>query len=257
MKSQRWQLSKSNSYSSSMLHYRNPWIVIWWSLALPGFGHFIVQSYLFGFILMSFEYLTNTMANLNLSIYYSMLGEFDKAREVLDGCILVYITVYIYAVWDSYQRCVSLNKTYQLAYRQKENIKPMHVSTFEINPLGKKKPLLSLIWAFLMPVTPFIYSQRLPAVVFGFFWWSIILYFSSLLDGVIYTFIGDFQQAKAVLDPQWLLYIPSILGFCMFNSYQYTVENNKLFELAQSRFFKENYQEGCLNDLYKYKQGAN
>jgi hypothetical protein len=64
---QRRMISISNSTTSNQLHFKKPWVVLWWSLAFPGFGHLMINSYIWGFFLISFEYLVNTISYINLS----------------------------------------------------------------------------------------------------------------------------------------------------------------------------------------------
>jgi hypothetical protein len=250
---QRRAISSVNANTANQMHFRNPWIVAWWSIAFPGFGHFMTNNYLFGFFLMSFEYIVNHVSKVNLSIFYTFIGQFEKAKEVLHpGYCLLYIVVYIFSIWDSYRRCVDLNQVYQLAYAQNVKSKPLQFSPMEINALTQKKPVIALLWSSFMPVLGYIYLHRLPAVLFGMFWWSVVLYFSHLLEGFYFSALGNFEKAKSLMDPQWLLYIPSIYAFAMYDSYAKTVENNKLFEMEQSQYLKHNYKNSpSLDGMYK------
>lgn len=248
---QRYYISKVNSITSNQLHYRNPYIVAWWSFTFPGFGHYMVGSYLWGFIFMSFEYMINTLANINTSIYFTMTGDFENAKEIINHrWFLLYIVTFVFAIWDSYRRAIGLNKTFDLAYRETKSIDPFHFSCVEINVLGKKLPWAAMVWAFLMPSIGYIYLQRLWAFLFGATWWFVVLYNSHMLEGVYFTAIGNFDEAKKILDPQWLLYLPSTYVFVIYNSYQFAVENNKHFKIYQSRYLKQEYQHTGLNCLF-------
>ncbi|MBC7765276.1 MAG: hypothetical protein H7Y41_02240 [Hyphomonadaceae bacterium] len=55
--------------------------------------------------------------------------------------------------------------------------------------------------------------------------------------------MGNFSQAILVADPEWLLFLPSLYGFVLFDCYANTVEYNKLFEFEQARFLRDNYQD--------------
>ncbi|CAG7645783.1 hypothetical protein ACFQI7_26130 [Paenibacillus allorhizosphaerae] len=251
MKQTRRNIVSSSPFSSNTLSFKSPWIVFWWSAAFPGFGHILVNSYIWGFFLMVFEYTANTLSKINSAIYFTMTGQFETAKDIIEWrYFLVYSTVYVFAMWDSYRRCVDLNKVYQLAYRDSPAIKPFHFTSLELNFLEKKKPGLALIWSFLLPPLGYIYLQRIPAALFSFIWWGTILHCSHVLEGVHYTALGQFAQAKSILDFQWLLYIPSIYGFSLYDSYTKTVENNLIFEIELSRFLKQTYQQGSLDELY-------
>ncbi|MCD8511771.1 MAG: hypothetical protein LRY73_19240 [Bacillus sp. (in: Bacteria)] len=136
----RRKIAVHNPYSSNTLHFKYPLLVAWWSLAFPGFGHFMVNSYLFGFFLMSVEFLLNNIAQINTAIYYSMIGDFEQGKEVINlKYFFVYIPLYIFTVWDSYRRGTELNQEFQLAYKDiSQSIKPFQFSMFEVNPLRKK-----------------------------------------------------------------------------------------------------------------------
>jgi hypothetical protein len=54
--------------------------------------------------------------------------------------------------------------------------------------------------------------------------------------------LGDFKQAKSVLDMQWLLNMPSVYFFAMYDAYANTVANNKLYDWEQSKFLKRQYE---------------
>lgn len=104
---------------TTQVHLRNPYIIGWWSAAFPGFGHLLLSKYLRGFVLFIWEVVVNVNSNINLAMIYSFQGEIDKAKEILDTrWLLIYIPVYIFAIWDSYRTTVDLNKIYVLAERR-------------------------------------------------------------------------------------------------------------------------------------------
>jgi hypothetical protein len=88
-----------------------------------------------------------------------------------------------------------------------------------------------------------LYSHRLPTGFFVLTWWIVITYFSHILEAMYFTAIGEFSQAIIIADPQWLLFMPSLFGFTIYDSYTNTVEYNKLFEIEQEQFLKDNYQD--------------
>jgi hypothetical protein len=96
-------------WSNNFLKLTNPWIVAWWSAAFPGFGYLLIGDFLLGFILMLFELAVNTMANLNNSIFYSMIGDFEQAKEVLDKkWLLTYMAVYVFAVLTAIEELLNI-----------------------------------------------------------------------------------------------------------------------------------------------------
>jgi hypothetical protein len=85
----------------------------------------------------------------------------------------------------------------------------------------------------------------IPRILVAFFiliWWILIIYLSSALPAVHFTMLGQFDHARAIADHQWLLNIPSIYFFAMYDSYVNAVESNKLFDWEQAKFLKKEYQ---------------
>jgi hypothetical protein len=93
-----------------------------------------------------------------------------------------------------------------------------------------------------MPGVGQLYIHRILTAAFTLTWWIAILYLSRVLPAIHYTFTGNFEQAKAVADPQWLLNISSVYFFAVYDAYTNTVENNKLFDWEQTKFLKRDYQ---------------
>jgi hypothetical protein len=54
--------------------------------------------------------------------------------------------------------------------------------------------------------------------------------------------MGNFAQAIAIADPQWLLFLPSIYVYAVHDSYVNTIHYNQLCEQEQQRFLIDNYQ---------------
>jgi hypothetical protein len=232
------------SWSNNFLKLTNPWIIAWWSAAFPGFGYILVGDFVLGFILMMFELAVNTLANINSSIFYSMIGDFDQAKEVIDKkWFLAYMAIYVFAIYDSYRRAIEYNKAYILAYREKKQ----DLNFFDIAPLGighldKVSPANSVIWAALSSGISSMYFKNIPNLVFSLFWIGVLSYKSKLLEGIYYSFILDFTKAKSVLDPQWFLFFPSVYVFVLYHTYLTNIYSNKSYDLTLSRFLKKNFQ---------------
>ncbi|MFC0471762.1 hypothetical protein ACFFHM_14970 [Halalkalibacter kiskunsagensis] len=229
---------------TTQLHLRNPYIIAWWSAAFPGFGHLLLSKYLRGYTLFLWEILINVMANLNLSMVYSFTGNIEMAKEVLDPrWFLLYIPVYLFAIWDSYRTAVDMNKIYILAERENADFSTYSIGALEVNYLDKRRPLMAVIWSLFMPGMGQLYIHRIVTGAFSLIWIIVFVYFSKLLIAVHLLFLGEIAQATEVVDPQWLLFIPSLYGFSIYDSYINTVENNKLFESEQRKFLSNNYQK--------------
>lgn len=242
---------------TSQLHLRNPYVIAFWSVAFPGMGHLLLSKYLRGFLLFIWEVIVNYKAHVNLLILYSFLGQFEKAKQVVDiQWLSFYIPAYLFAVWDSYRTTIDLNHAYILAAREDAEIEPFKIGTMEINYLDKRKPWVAAIWSLLVPGGGQLYIHRLINAFFILTWWIVICLNAEFLPSVHYTLLGDFQRAKLVLDMQWLLNIPSVYFFSMYDAYTNTVENNKLFDWEQSKFFNREYQNSSfIVPLKKHVRG--
>jgi hypothetical protein len=228
---------------TTQLHLRPPAVIAAWSVMFPGLGHLLLSKYLRGFLLFIWEVVINYKAQINLLILYSFLGDFEKAKEVVDiRWMMLYIPTYIFAIWDSYRTAVDLNHTYILAAREDAEVKAFQISSMEINYLDKRTPWVATVWSLLIPGSGQLYIHRLVTAFFVVVWWIFIAYHSKLLPAIHYTLLGDFSQTKAVLDMHWFLNVPSVYFFAMYDSYVNTVENNKLYDWEQARFLKRNYE---------------
>ncbi|KAA0548406.1 hypothetical protein FZW96_07475 [Bacillus sp. BGMRC 2118] len=236
--------------STVQLHLKNPYIVAFFSFSYPGFGHLLQHRYLTATVLILWELFINNMAQINLGIFYSLLGDFDKAKEVLEErWLMLYVGIYFLGIWDSYRTTVDMNKQYILADREDVPLdSPLILGSSGINYLDKRNPVLALIWSALVPGLGHLYLHK---VIIGFFIFGYtvaILYFGHIPKGVILSLLGDFQRAKEVMNIQWLMYLPSIYIFILYDAYTSAVEYNKLFEKEMTTFLRTYYQ----NTFFKF-----
>lgn len=240
---QRRPIGIMNAISTNFIHLRNPYVIAWWSATFPGFAHISLGSYISGFLLFSCEMLVNFQSRLNMAILYSFTGRFDMAKEILNNrWLLLYAPVFIYCIWNGYQLTCDLNKLSILATRNESKIDPERITFYEINALDRRVPWVSTAWTFLTPGLGHLYTHRTPTAFFLLIWWIAVCYLSHVLQSIQYTALGLFEEAKAVLDPQWLIYMPSILGFALYDVYVNTVEYNRLFDREQSKMLEKEYQ---------------
>ncbi|MDX5473916.1 MAG: hypothetical protein LPK00_00135 [Bacillaceae bacterium] len=233
-----------SAVGTTQLHLRNPYIIAWWSAAFPGFGHLLLSKYSRGYALFLWEILVNNMANINLAMVYSFTGNIELAKEVLEPrWMLLYIPVYIYAIWDSYRTSVDMNKVFLLAERENADFNSYTIGALEINYLDKRRPIMAIIWSLFTPGLGQLYIHRVITAIFTMAFMILFVYFSNVLVAIHYLFLGEIGLATQVMDPQWLLFIPSHLGFGVYDSYVNTVENNKLYESEQRKFLIEKYQK--------------
>lgn len=240
---QRRPKAVASSISTNFLHLRNPFVIAWWSAAFPGFGHISLGNYVIGFLLFSWEMLVNTQSELNTAIVYSFTGRFEMAKEIVNNrWLLLYAPVWVFCIWSSYCLTVDLNKISVLADRNHSPIDATSLSFFEINSLEKRIPWVSVVWTVLTPGLGHLYCHRIPTAFFILIWWIAISYMSHILQAFQYTALGDFEQAKAVLNPEWFLYLPSIMGFAVYDVYVNTIEYNRLFDREQANYLIREYQ---------------
>ncbi len=241
--SSRRQVAYLSVLGTTQLHLRNPYVIAWWSASFPGLGHILLSKYLRGFLLFIWEVVININAHLNQAILYTFTGKIQLAKEVLDiRWLLLYNAVYIFSIWDSYRTTNDINNNYILAAREDAKIETFKISSLEVNYLDKRNPWVAALWSLLMPGVGQLYIHRLITASFTLIWWIAILYNSNALSAIYFTFIGDFQQAKVVLDGHWALNISSVYMFSMYDAYTNTVENNKLFDWEQAKFLRSEYQ---------------
>jgi TM2 domain-containing membrane protein YozV len=233
-----------STLGTTQLHLRNPYIIAWWSAAFPGFGHLLLSKYLRGYALFIWEIFVNNMAHINQAMVLSFTGNIEMAKDVLDPrWTLMYIPVYIFAIWDSYRTTVDLNRVFLLAERENADFNTYIISALEINYLDKRRPLNAIVWSVFTPGLGQLYIHRVLTAIFTMIFMIVFVYFSKFLVAIHYLFIGEISQATQVINPQWFLFMPSHYGFSIYDSYVNTVENNKLFESEQRKYLKENYQQ--------------
>jgi|SRR5690625_3442999 len=78
--------------------------VLFWSIALPGFGQLLNRKYVKGIVLIILEVMINIKGNVNIVIMNSFLGETKLAIEQANFLwLMFYPCVYLFAIWDAYR----------------------------------------------------------------------------------------------------------------------------------------------------------
>lgn len=78
--------------------------VLFWSIALPGFGQLLNRKYIKGIILILLEFIINVMGNINKVIVLSFHGRIEEAIVEADYLwIMFYPCLYFFAIWDAYR----------------------------------------------------------------------------------------------------------------------------------------------------------
>lgn len=231
-----------SEFNTTQIHFRNPLIVAFWSMMSPGLGYFMQDRTLKALITVIWGIAININSKINLAIVYSLTGQFDMAKKAIDTrWFILFIAVYLYGIWDGYRGTVDLNKQYILADQEDAKLTPFTMAVFDCNFLDKRNPWAGVIWSALMPGLGYLYLHKVIAGFFMVAWSILVLYMSHFLQAVHFTMIGEFLQAKAILDMQWMLFLPSAYIFVIYDCYTSAVENNKLFEKEQSKFLRDNY----------------
>jgi len=234
------------SYSLNSFHLRKPWVIAWWSLTFPGFGHIACGSMAKGIFVFVGEAIINEMANINLAIMYSFTGEFAKAKNILDTqWLLLYCGILVFSIWDSYRIAIDFNKLSVLADREYALINPTKIGPASINGLEKRNPWISVVWSLLIPGIGQLYIAETIKAVFLMVVSLSVIVASNALSAIIHTAVGDFQQAKAVLNWQLFINIPSFYGFAAWDAYVNAVEINKLFDIEQAQYFRNTFQNAA------------
>ncbi len=246
-----------NSLGTTQLQLKNPYVIAFWSLLFPGAGHIMLCKYMRGYLLFFWEIFINYQAHINLALLYSFTGRFEMTKDILNiNWVLFYIPTYFFAVWDSYRSTIELNHQYTLAAREDAEVKIFNIGLFDINYVDKRIPWHSAIWSALMPGLGDALINRLPATLLIVIAFITIGTLAHLLPAIHYTLLGQFDSAKAVINPQWFLNIPSIYFFAIASAYSKTVYYNTLFDWEQSKFLKKHYENKDFKMPFKKTDGG-
>lgn len=239
----RRQVAVSGTWNTIQLDLRNPYTITFWSIAYGGLGHILLDRYFRGFILISAEIVFNSLSHLNLAIFYTLTKHFDLARQILDSrWLMLYMGVYCFAILDSYRETMVINNTYRLADRENAEIKNFVINSNSFNILNSISPWTVMLCSAVMPGTGCFLIQRMNRALYLMLVWTFISYLSGVYPALIYTMAGQFDLAKSVLNMQWVLNIPSIWFFGVYEAYNCALENNKLYRRAQHQFLRREYQ---------------
>ncbi|UJF35301.1 hypothetical protein [Paenibacillus hexagrammi] len=235
----RYAKGKISVFGINSVYPRIPWMAAWWAAAFPGFGHMFIGKYLQGFVLIIWELVVNGQAHLNMGIALSFLGRFDEAKAQIDqNWALLYVAVYAYSIWDSYRSAVEINKSHVLSEIEDAPIAPSDVTFFEVIILDKKNPWVGMLWSTLSPGLGQLYGGSTIVGTFILAWWIFVCYKAVAVRTWLYSFLGDFNSAAAIVDWQWFLFLPSMYAFAIYQAYTSVNENNTLFDIEQIRHLR-------------------
>ncbi|WP_309122578.1 hypothetical protein [Paenibacillus sp.] len=239
----RRYIANVNLMGTTQLHLRNPYTIACWSLAFPGFGHLLLNKYLRGFALVLWELFINQKIHLNLAMVHSFNGNFQAAKEVLEPKYMaMYIPVYLFAVWDSYRSTIDVNKQFIIARGENKPLSTFSISPLGLNYLDKRKPWISAAWAVTIPSLGQLYQHQILSAAFFLTATIVLMENSNLLLAIHYLILGDLEHSNAVLNAQWLMYLPSFYFYSIYESYTSAVENNKLFDREMRTYLVQHFQ---------------
>ncbi|GGH77109.1 hypothetical protein [Pullulanibacillus pueri] len=244
----RYPKIELRSFDSNYLRKTHPLMALWWNMAMPGAGHLMIGKIDKGFFLFIWEFLFNTQANINTAIVYSCTGRFELAKATLDTrWFFLYIGVYVFTFWDAYRLATEMNNFARLS--QKDHIPLAHfkLSVIDINYLLKVNKWIPVLWSAVVPGLGHIYLRHYMVGGILFSCFVMTTYQSRLLDGIYFTVLGDFGQATHLLDMEWLLYMPSLYCFSIYDSHYRAIELNKMYEAEQAHFLKNTYTSSQLH----------
>ncbi len=245
-----------NNLGINYLHRTNPWSAAWWSAAFPGCGHLHLGALLKGLIFISGEMIINTKARINLAIYYTFIGNFEKADYVFNGFWgLFYIAVWVFAIYDAYTLAIEINQLCDLEENQdKRYFRKFTISAMGVNNISQRSPIVASFFSTVVGGMGQAYNLEFGKGFVLISWVVIINYFSKF-NYLVYKTICGQEIFLNQVDWQWLLYMPSIMAFCIWDSYVGSVEINKLLVEEQRYTFgkKKNFHdisEGSSYPLY-------
>lgn len=197
-----------------------------------------------GVLLTLSEVIINTLAHINEGMVYSFSGNFAMAKQVLHPQWLYgYMIIYFFAIWDSYRSALETNKHYELAILENGRI-PVHLMrSTGIQFLEKKRPLVAAFCSFFFPGLGQLYNKHIWLGFYGILWWWIYITFSHSYEALMALILGHNRMVASILQPQWLMFMPSVLGGAMFHAYSSSIEQNRLFRITQRQYLTDYYEK--------------
>lgn len=231
-----------STFGITYLYRNSPGMVAWWSAAFPGLGHLILRQNLRGVFLTLFEVGFNTLSHLNEAIVYSFSGRFEQARQVLDPrWVYGYIMIYLFAIYDSYRSAKQMNKMSHLAELEDGRIGGYTITPMEIQYLELQNPWAAAAASLFFPGLGQMYNHRICLAFYIMLWWTAFAGFSYFGMSLLHLYHGHIRSSTEVLQPHWLLFMPSFLWGAVYQSYMTSVEQNLLFRMEQRQYLTEQY----------------
>ncbi|MDQ0116127.1 TM2 domain-containing membrane protein YozV [Paenibacillus harenae] len=247
MNPSRRPLAKLSQFGITSIHRRQPLMVAWWSAAFPGFGHFLLNHYLRATFLTLSEVIFNTLSHINEAIVLSFCGRFAQAKAILEPrWILGYIIIYFIAMWDSYRLTIYQNKLCYLAEFEKEPLPNLRFYASEIQYVQPKNPLTASLLSLFFPGFGQLYNHRIGLAFYAISWWWLYISLSHVHESLIYILTGRIMDSIPVLQPHWLMFMPSVIGGSIYHAYINAKEHNQLYSREQRQYLIQRYSSSSV-----------
>jgi hypothetical protein len=235
---------------TTIIRKTRPWVASWWSIAMPGFGHFHLGMYTTGLTLLLGEIVFNTIGKINLAILYTFTFQFEKAHDVINyNCALLCAIIYLFSIWDSYRLAVESNQYAHLISREnRHNIQLNTMNNGSINFIDNRIPWVGIFWSILFPGLGHLYVHQLLKSLTIILFTVAITAMTQLGDLILLTLTTQFEKIQDV-NYQWLMFLPSFYFFSIYDAYAHIISTNNLFKEEQLHFLIEKY--GKKNLMFK------
>ena len=112
-------------FSINFMSKKEPWVAFAWSMALPSLGQLYIHRIVNAFLLLVVTIVVILHSNLVEGIHYCLLGNFAKARDVVDQQWSLYFpSIYFFGIYDAYTNTVELGKLF--SWEQADFLKKQH-----------------------------------------------------------------------------------------------------------------------------------
>ncbi len=152
---------------------------------------------------------------------------------------------------DFYQRCSGLFKTVN---GKNQRYPKAVISPFTTNTINMTNPWVATWWSAAFPGFGHMFLGR---HITGFVLtvWEIIMNLKANVNlAIIYSFTGQFDRAREVLDYRLFIIYIGVFVFVIWDTYHLSVETNKvsvLSERAESRVDNISISASCINFFEK------
>jgi hypothetical protein len=110
-----------------------------------------------------------------------------------------------------------------------------YLSPFTLNQLHLKNPYVVAIWSFISPGLGNLLQNRILKGLILILWQLFINTRAKINLAILYSFKGDFEMAKHVVNKRWLLLYIAVYMYSAWDAYRVTVDINNCQFLLTGR----------------------